>query len=140
MIMDILAGIISGLVMGTVMLGAGIYFVFTNRDIYERLAKMLPEGISPTMILLGFVIGIPPLWGFIGIIAGLVYNLIEGSSPGDGLGSSNYIFTVVILCFTGLAILGLLLFRRKMVWLGITISIAFAGVFGWLLPLIANWR
>ena len=140
MVMDILAGLISGLVMGTIMLGAGIYFVSTNRDIYDRLAGRLPQGISPTMVLLGSVIGIPPAWGFIGIIAGLIYNVIEGSSPGDGLGSSNYIFTVVVLILAALSALVLFLVRKRAVSLGLALSVAFAGIFGWLLPLMANWR
>lgn len=138
--MDILAGLISGLVMGTVMLGTGIYFVTMNRDIYERLAGKLPQGISPTVVMLGSVIGIPPAWGIVGIIAGLIYHVIESSSPGDGLGSSNYVYTIAILIIAALITLVLLLFRKRIALLGLVLGVSFAGIFGWLLPVLANWR
>lgn len=138
--MDILAGIICGLVMGTIFLGAGIYFVMVNRDIYDRLNRLLPEGISPTMIMLGFVVGTPPLLAFLGAIAGLIYHQFENAYPDSGLGSPNYIFTVAVLGLTALAVLIFIAIRRRTARLGLVVSIAFAGIFGWLLPLIANWR
>jgi len=138
--MDMLAGVICGLVMGTVLLGVGVYFVFKNRDIYDHLSGLLPKGISPTMVMLGFVIGLPPVWALLGIIAGLIYNVIGGSDPEAGLGSSNYIFTVIMLCLSGFTMLLVLLIRRRILWQGLIISVSFAGIFGWLLPLLANWR
>lgn len=138
--MDVLAGIICGLVMGTVLLGAGIYFVMVNRDIYDRLNRRLPEGISPTMVMLGFVVGAPPLLAFLGAIAGLIYHQFEEAYPDSGLGSSNFIFTVAILGIAALASLLLVAIRKRTARLGLLVSIAFAGIFGWLLPLIANWR
>ncbi len=140
MIMDTLAGIICGLVMGTVFLGAGIYFVMANRDIYDRLSRLLPEGISPTVVMLGFVVGSPPLWAFMGAIAGLIYHQFEDAYPDSGLGSSNFVFTVAVLVIAALAILIITAIRRRAPRLGLVVSIAFAGIFGWLLPLIANWR
>jgi hypothetical protein len=140
MVMDTLAGIICGLVMGTVFLGAGIYFVMVNRDIYERLNGRLPEGVSPTIVMLGFVVGTPPLWAFMGAIAGLIYHQFEDAYPDSGLGSSNFAFTVTILVIAAFAILIAIAARRRAARLGLVVSIAFAGIFGWLLPLIANWR
>jgi len=138
--MDVLAGIICGLVMGTVLLGAGIYFVMVNRDIYDRLNKRLPEGISPTMVMLGFVVGTPPLLAFLGAIAGLIYHQFEEAYPDSGLGSSNFIFTVAVLGVAALASLIFIAIRKRTARPGLLVSIAFTGIFGWLLPLIANWR
>ena len=138
--MDVLAGVICGLVMGTILLGAGVYFVSRNRDIYDRLADRLPKGLTPTMVLLGAVFGIPPASGLLGIILGLIYNVIEGSSPDGGLGSSNYIFTLAILCITALVAFIWFLIRRRIALLSLIISLSFAGIFGWLLPVLAAWR
>ncbi len=138
--MDFLAGVVSGLVMGTVFLGVGIYVVFANRDMYDRLSRSLPQGISPTVVMLGFVIGMPPLWSILGGIAGLLFWLVDNSFPNAGLGSSNLIFTVVILCLAALAILVMLIAGKRILRLGLIVSISFAGVFGWLMPLLANWR
>lgn len=138
--MDIFAGVVCGLAMGTVCLGVGIYILMSNRDMYDRLSKFLPQGISPSVVMLGLVIGVPPVWVLLGAIAGLAYRLVDDSFPNAGLGSSNFVFTVAILCLAALATLILLLIRKRLVWLGLLINIAFAGIFGWLLPLLANWR
>jgi uncharacterized membrane protein (DUF106 family) len=140
MLMDILAGVVCGLAMGTICLGVGIYILMSNRDMYDRLSKFLPQGFSPTVVMLGLVIGVPPVGVLLGAIAGLAYRLVDDSFPNAGLGSPNFVFTVAILCLAALATLILLLIRKRLVWLGLLINIAFAGIFGWLLPLLANWR
>lgn len=138
--MDILAGVVCGLAMGTICLGVGIYILMSNRDMYDRLSKFLPQGFSPTVVMLGLVIGVPPVGVLLGVIAGLASRLVDDSFPNAGLGSPNFVFTVAILCLAALATLILLLIRKRLVWLGLLINIAFAGIFGWLLPLLANWR
>ena len=138
--MDILAGVVCGLAMGTICLGVGIYILMSNRDMYDRLSKFLPQGFSPTVVMLGLVIGVPPVGVLLGVIAGLASRLVDDSFPNAGLGSPNFVFTVAILCLAALATLILLLIRKRLVWLGLLINIAFAVIFGWLLPLLANWR
>ena len=140
MLTDMLAGIICGLVVGTVFLGTGVYYVMTNRDIYERLGKRLPEGISPTVVMLGFVAGIPPVLAVLGAISGMIYGLFEDAYPDSGLGSPNFVFTAAVLGLSALASLILIAIRRRPARMGLVVIIAFAGVFGWLLPLIASWR
>jgi hypothetical protein len=34
----------------------------------------------------------------------------------------------------------LIIRRKKLGWLFFTINLIFAGIFGWLLPLLAHWR
>lgn len=126
--------------MGTICLGVGIYILMSNRDMYDRLSKFLPQGLSPIVVMLGLVISVPPVWVLLGAIAGLAYRLVDDSFPNAGLGSPNFVFTVAILCIAALATLILLLIRKRLVWLGLLINIAFAGIFGWLLPMLANWR
>ncbi len=140
MLTDILAGVICGLLMATVFLGVGIYILASNRDIYDRLGKSLPQGLSPGAIMLFFVIVVPPSWALFGVIAGLLYRLADESSPNAGLGSSNFTFTLAILCFSALVTLILLFIRKRLVWLGLITTIAFAGIFGWRLPMLASWR
>ena len=143
MLMDIVAGIICGLLMGSVSLGALIYIFLTNRDLYDRLAKRLPAGIPPTLVMLSLVVGVPPAWAIFGAIAGALYHMAADASPGTGLGSSNSIFTLAILCLTVLLMLPavfLIIKRKKLGWLFFTINLMFTGIFGWLLPLLAHWR
>jgi len=143
MLMDVLSGLICGLLMGSVFLGALIYLFLTNRDLYDRLAKRLPQGIPPTLVMLSLVVGVPPAWAIFGAIAGALYHMAVDASPGAGLGSSSSIFTLAILCLTVLLMLPalfLIIRRKKLGWLFFTINLMFAGIFGWLLPLLAHWR
>ena len=90
--------------------------------------------------MLFLVIAVPPAWALLGAIAGLFYRLADESSPNARLGSSNSAFTVGILCLAALVTLILLLTRKRLVWLSLAMTVAFAGIFGWILPLLASWR
>lgn len=141
--MDIVVGLICGLLMGSVSLGALIYIFLTNRDIYDRLAKRLPMAISPTLVMLSLVFGLPPAWCIFGVIAGALYHWAINASPGAGLGSSSSVFTLAIICLTVLLMLPalfLIIRRKKLGWLFFTVDLIFAGFFGWLLPLLGHWR
>jgi hypothetical protein len=140
MLTDFLAGLICGLATGTVFLGGGIYVVLRNRDIYDRLERVLPQGVTPTMVMLGYVVAVPLVWGTLGGIAGVLYSVIDDAYPSGGLGSSNVAFTAAILCIAALAMLTVILMRRSVARLGLVLVIAFVIIFGWLLPLLANWR
>ena len=143
MLMDILAGIISGLIMGTAFLGIAIFVLYANRDMYDRLAKVLPKGISFTMFMIALLITMPLAWALFGALAGALYNVTLDSAQSFKLGSSNSVFTLAILCVSILLLLPslYLMFKRKY-WGGIllSVSLTFAVIFGWLLPLLAHWR
>jgi cytochrome bd-type quinol oxidase subunit 2 len=140
MIMDFLAGVVCGLVMGTVLLGAAMYVLWSRGDIYERLSKSLPSGISPTLVMLAFVAAVPPTSGLAGGLAGLLYNIAEDSAPDAGLGSPNMVFTAVVLGLVTAVALALLLARRKASPTALVVLAAVAVIFGWILPLLADWR
>jgi len=140
MLMDVLAGVVAGLVMAGVFLAAAVFFLFTHRDTYDRLAKRLPRGLSPTALLLVILFGLPPVWGLAGAVGGLLYHLADSSHPGKGLASPNFWFTLAVLCLAALAVLVMLVVRRRPDPFGLAIAVAFAGIFGWLLPFLATWR
>ena len=134
--MEILAGLVSGLVMGLLFLGAIIIAFILNPRLPEHFAKRLPPHIPPMLVMLLIVMGVPPFWGIVGVIAGLLFKVFQDSFPGSGLGSSNLVFTLVALSFSVLlTIIGMVIRRH---WLPIMLCLAFAGVFGWVLPLLAT--
>ncbi len=140
---DILIGVICGLFMSTISLGAMVLFIFFNRDIYDKLAKRLPQGVSPTLVMLFVLIALPLVWSILGAIGGELYNVAIESAAGSGLGSSNQTFTVGILGLAGLLmlpILFLIIKRKKSGWIFFAVNLFFAGIFGWILPLLADWR
>ncbi len=140
MVMDILAGIVSGLLMGTVFLWAGVFILWSKPGIHNRLARFLPAGLPPTLVMLLLVICVPPFLGLCGVIVGLLYRQAEVSFPGAGLGSPNLAFTLAVLSLAALVTLILLLARRSMAWPLLILNTAFIGIYGWILPLLANWR
>ncbi len=143
MLRDVLAGIVCGLLMSSVYLGALIYIFFSDRNIYDRLAKRLPQGVPPVLIMLSLIIGVPPAWALIGIVAGVLYNVAANASPGSWLGSQNSIFTIAILGLTVLLMLPamfLIIKRKKWGWPFFTVNILFLGIFGWILPLLVNFH
>ncbi|MDY6892615.1 MAG: LPXTG cell wall anchor domain-containing protein [Chloroflexota bacterium] len=140
MLMDVLAGVVAGLSMGTIFLGVLIFMLYSNPDIHNRLSARLPQGISPTMVLLAILIAVPPLWGIFGALAGVVYSFVSISLPYTGLGSPNLAFTIASLSIGILIVIGLFILRRRLIRLGLILAVAFAGIFGWVLPLLANWR
>jgi hypothetical protein len=138
--MDILGGMLCGLIMSTVFLGVLVYVLIKNKDAYDRLASALPAGFSATLVLLLIVFGIPPFGIMLGIIAGLIYHAVEAVAPDPGLGSSNFVITIAALCVTALSLITVLVSRRSLARLGLIVGLAFAGIFGWLLPFLGDWR
>jgi len=57
--MEVLAGLICGLIMGLIFLGAGIAILFFNPDLAKRIAERLPSNISPNLVMLFYVIAVP---------------------------------------------------------------------------------
>ena len=91
--------------------------------------------------MLLIVIIVPPTWGLFGAVAGFLYNMAEEFYPDSGLGSSNFTFTLAILILSLLLTSIMLLFRRKIPpKLSLPVVLTLAGIFGWILPLLANWR
>jgi len=141
MLNDILAGVVAGLIFSTVLLGDGVFILLTNRDMHDRLSKALKPPLTPLTVMLGTAFGIPPVSVIIGAVGGIVYNVISEAYPGGGLGSPNLVFTAIALGIAGILALIVLLVRNKLITIpGLITCVAFAGIFGWILPLIADWR
>jgi LPXTG-motif cell wall-anchored protein len=138
--MDILAGVVCGLAFATIVLGAAIWLLKRNKETYERLSGIPPRGLTPGIATLFAVLAIPPFFGVLGAIAGLLYWVASRSLPDAGLGSPNFAFTLAILCIGAVVAVGWLALRRRVDWLALTLDLAFIGLLGWVLPLLANWR
>ena len=79
------------------------------------------------------------LAGALGLLLGLLLAGLEGRSPEGGLGSPNRAFTAFIIATAAIAVGPLALFasRQRLPLLGG--GLLFAGVFGWLMPYLAQW-
>ena len=136
---EALAGIVCGYGLALVATPLAAITVLRARATSPQLQRLLPEGTSliavsviiHTLIFLTFT----ALGGLLGLLlAGL-----DGRSPEGGLGSPNRAFTAFIIATAAIAVVPLALFasRQRLPLLGG--GLLFAGVFGWLMPYLAQW-
>ncbi|MBE0480541.1 MAG: hypothetical protein IBX68_06135 [Dehalococcoidia bacterium] len=140
MVRDILSGIVTGLAMSTVFLGIIIYAFISTRNLYDRLAARLPASLSPMAFMVLVLVTIPVVWGILGALIGFLYAEIREALPGEGLGSPNAAYTLIILGVVATLMLLVLIVRRRNAIISLTTCLLFAGIFGWILPLLAEWR
>jgi hypothetical protein len=136
---DILAGVISGLIMGLTFQGITlVIFIHNQEGFVNRAKRILPQGLSPYIGILILVVIIPFAWGALGAIIGVIYHFVSAALPTSGIGSPTLIFTAVVLFIALLGILIPYFVKRRKDWKIFVLGATFAAVFGWLLPILAN--
>ena len=79
-----------------------------------------------------------PFWAVVGGVLGLLYRISVNEAPGRGIGSPNFIFTLLVIVATAIFATPFVVIIRGRASLGIlSIAITFMGIFGWLLPYFA---
>ncbi len=137
--MEIVIGAACGLVMGTLFTSAwGIMLSNSSRGTFKSLAFLSRPSMPANLRLLVPVIGFAA-WGLVGAILGLFLFAANQLFPADGLGSPNLAFTILVLLLTinGL-VLALLWEGRRDWWEAYGLGAVFAGLFGWLMPWLAE--
>ena len=137
--MDILiAGIATGALMAQTFVAAGcVAAFFILKDPPAPVAFVLSR-FPPGVFVMGFVVASYPLWGVIGIILSFLFLALQNGVPGGGLGSANLAYTVgVTVAAAGMAVPLTLVIPRLWPFLSF-MTVAFAGIFGWLLPILAT--
>ncbi len=134
----VLAGAIAGMVMGVLSL-APVTILVSNLVIGSpSLRRRLQEGVSLTLLTLAATAAITVAWAILGVILGLAYFWVSRYVPGPGLLSPNAFFTVVVLLAALAFPLAVSAVTRRWAWPGVALGALFAGVFGWLLPYLAE--
>ena len=137
--MEILIGGASGLLMGTMFINAAALSILLPKRSPSMATTFLLRGSSSLSMSLLLPLMIMAAWGVVGSVVGLLYIASEEVFPEDGLGSPNRVFTISVLIFTANALmLGLLRARRWDWWEGYGLALAFVGIFGWLMPWLAD--
>ena len=134
----VIAGATSGLFMASVFISIGpVMLFFLAKDPAPALRAVMARVSSMTFVM-GIVVLSYPTWAVFGAAMGLLYRASEGSDPSGGLGSPNIAFTAaVVVAAAILSVPPAILLRR--VLLGVVgLTATFMGVFGWLMPLLAE--
>ena len=77
-------------------------------------------------------------WSFLGLLLGSFYEVGGfGDKPGFA-GAPSGVFVLIIVALAWLPLPPLLMFARRYWWLWFGLAIAFVGLFGWVMPLLAD--
>ncbi len=98
----------------------------------DRVPGTIPAAALLPLVIMG-------AWGFLGGMIGALYIGAEALAPGSGLGSENMVFAIAISAFTLNALVLGAFWVRKWFWRdGYLLGLAFAGMFGWLMPILLS--
>ena len=78
------------------------------------------------------------LWTIAGLVLASIYELGDLGAKPDGLGSPSWPFTLIVAALAILPLPPLVVFARRYWWLWCGMSALFLGLFGWVMPLLAE--
>ena len=135
---EVLAGGISGVIMAHIFIVAGALALLSlSRDSPGRLRAYF-ERVSWVVITVPLSLFSIAIWSLIGAVMGILYRVSLDHAPGGGLGSPNQAYTLAILLATAVLAAPWLVLLRHVLRHVLIISLAFVGIFGWLLPLFSD--
>ena len=136
---EALAGIICGYGLALVATPLVAIALLRARATSPQLQRLLPEGTSLIAISVILHTFIFLTFTALGLLLGLLLAGLDGRSPEGGLGSPNRVFTAFIIATAAIAVVPLALFASRQRLPLLAGGLLFAGVFGWLMPYLAQW-
>ena len=134
----VIAGAASGLFMASVFISVGSIILFIIAKNPTPTLKAVLVKVPYMTLVVGLVALSYPVWVVFGVALGLLYRAMEGAEPGNAFGSPNVLFTAIVVgATTILSVPPAILLRRVVVGVA-ALAVTFMGVFGWLLPLLAE--
>jgi len=133
----LIAGWAAGYGMALVTMAALTFLVTRLRDtalFQRRVAREVPGALLAVPISLGAMVG----WTMVGLVIGAVYRAGGLETQPDALGSPSAPFTAALVIVSLFPLPPLLVVAGRYWWLWLAISAAFAGLFGWLMPVLAS--
>ena len=134
----ILAGILSGALMG-------LFFDLLMFRAMLKLRRDAPPWLRAVLNQVSFARLVGPMalfthasWTFAGLIAGVIYAVLDGDDPASGLGSPFLGFTIVVLVLGSIYLaMTAAAGGRIRGWMMLS-PVLFAVTFGWVLPLLSD--
>ncbi len=105
----------------------------------DRFAHRFFGPEMPGMLLaVPISIGTGVLWTMAGLILASAYVLGGFEDQPGAIGAPSWQWAMVMVTLSVLPLPPLMLMASRMWWLWVTMSVSFAGLFGWLMPLAAE--
>ena len=126
-----------GLLMASVFIAVGelmLFFIVKKRPPELRF---LLDTMSPSFMAMGIVAVAFPMWGAIGAVTGVLYQISLNEAPGGGIGSPNMVFTLAVVIVSVLMAAPFFILLRSVLPYVVALTLIFVGLFGWFLPYFA---
>ncbi len=135
---EVFSGFVVGYAFSLLFTAVAAVMIIEARGRVPYLAKAIAPNISAVQLavpisLLAFLV-----WTMVGLLLGLAYRAARLNLAGGGLGSPNWPFTLAVLMAT-LAFVGVVYYTwRRLPWRVLMMALAFAGMFAWGMPHMAE--
>ena len=136
---EVLAGFVCGYALALVSTPLVALAMMRMRSQVPVLALAVPERVplaALTVVLFWFTF---LLWTAVGFVFGLILSGFEDRVPEGGLGSPSLAFTLLVVFWSVVAFGPLALLLRAARRYVAAAAVVFVGVFGWLMPYLAEW-
>ncbi|MCZ2109672.1 MAG: hypothetical protein LC118_08915 [Dehalococcoidia bacterium] len=133
----VMAGWALGYAMSIVTTGV-LIFLLTRVSRSGWLDTIVAEEVPGALLAIPMSIGAMIGWTMVGMVLGSFYVVGGFESKANGLGSPSWQFALVMCALALLPLPPLVVFVRRYWWLWLSLSVLFAVMFGWLMPLLAE--
>ena len=134
----LIAGAASGLMMASVFVCAGVLMLFPVVQDPPPGFRAFMQKLPPGTLVLSVVFLAYPVWGILGAVMAVVYEISNEQAPGSGLGSPNLVYTLAVVAAAVMLGIPIAILLRRVVAGVLAIAVAFMGLFGWFLPHFAS--
>ncbi len=135
---EIFAGFVVGYAFSLLFTAVAAMMVIEARSSVPYLAKAIASNISALQLAVPISLLAFLGWTLVGLLLGAVYRAARINLAGGGLGSPNWPFTLAVLLAT-IAFLAVVLYAwRRLRWRVVLTAAAFAAMFGWGMPHLAE--
>ena len=132
------AGFVVGYAFSLLFTGVAAMMVIDARSQVPFLSRAIAPNISAVQLAVPISLMAFVAWTLVGLLLGLVYRGARLNLVGGGLGSPNWPFTLGVLVAT-VAFLAVVYYAwRRLRWPVLLTAAAFAGMFGWGMPHLAE--
>lgn len=106
---------------------------------FDRFAQRFFGPEMPGVLLaVPISIGTGVIWTMIGLMLASAYVLGGFDELPGALGAPSWQWMMIMVIFSLLPIAPLMVLSSRLWWVWVTMSVSFAGLFGWLMPLAAE--
>lgn len=135
---EVFSGFVVGYAFSLLFTAVAAVMVIEARGRVPYLSKAIAPNINAVQLAVPISILAFLAWTMVGLLLGLTYRAARLHLAGGGLGSPNWPFTLAVL-MTTLAFVAIVYYAwRRVPWRVLLTAVAFAGMFAWGMPHLAE--